>query len=42
MASIAQALPVLNARATWFWEFLKEELAPYRGRAALVTRIVVA
>ena len=42
MASIAQALPSLNSRVTWFWEFLKEELAPYRGRAALVTRIVVA
>jgi multidrug resistance protein MdtO len=26
----------------WFWEFLKEELAPYRGRTALATRIVVA
>jgi len=42
MASIAQALPSLNTRVTWFWDFLKEELAPYRGRAALVTRIVVA
>jgi multidrug resistance protein MdtO len=42
MATIAQALPGLNARATWLWEFLKEGLAPYRGRAALVTRIVVA
>jgi multidrug resistance protein MdtO len=42
MATVAQALPGLNARATWFWEFLKEELAPYRGRGALVTRIVVA
>src|SRR5580700_7782361 len=42
MASIAQAIPILNTRVAWFWEFLKEELAPYRGRAALVTRIVVA
>ena len=42
MATIAQALPGLNARATWLWEFLKEELAPYRGRTALVTRLVVA
>jgi multidrug resistance protein MdtO len=42
MASIAQAVPILNTRVAWFWEFLKEELAPYRGRAALVTRIVVA
>ena len=42
MATIAQARPGLNARATWLWEFLKEELAPYRGRTALVTRLVVA
>src|ERR1700747_2236572 len=42
MASIAQPVPSLNGRVTWFWEFLKEELAPYRGRVALVTRIVVA
>jgi len=42
MASIAQAVPRLNSQLTWFWGFLKEELAPYRGRAALVTRIVVA
>jgi len=42
MASIAQALPGLHARTAWFWEFLKKELAPYRGRTALVTRIVVA
>jgi multidrug resistance protein MdtO len=42
MASIAQAVPSFNSGLIWFWEFLKEELAPYRGRAALVTRIVVA
>jgi multidrug resistance protein MdtO len=42
MASIAQAVPTLNGRVTWFWEFLKEELAPYQGRAALVARIVTA
>ena len=42
MASIAQAVPSLNSRVNWFWEFLKEELAPYRGRTALVTRMVVA
>jgi multidrug resistance protein MdtO len=42
MASIAQAVPGLNGRLTWLWEFLKEELAPYQGRAALVTRMVVA
>ena len=42
MASIAQAVPILNTRITRFWQFLKEELAPYPGRAALVTRIVLA
>jgi multidrug resistance protein MdtO len=42
MASIAQALPSADSRVTWFSEFLKEELAPYRGRALLVTRMVVA
>ena len=42
MASIAEPIPSLNSRVPWFWEFLKEELAPYRGRAALVARIVVA
>ncbi len=42
MASIAQAVPNSNAGIAWFWEFLKEELVPYPGRAALVTRMVVA
>jgi len=28
--------------AEWFWQFLKEELAPYPGRAELVARIVIA
>ena len=42
MASIAQAVPSLNTHVTWFWQFLKEELAPYPGRAALVTRLVMA
>ena len=27
---------------TWFWEFLKHELAPYPGRAATVARMVLA
>ena len=42
MASIAQRLPAVHPRVNWFWQFLKEELAPYRGRGALVARIVVA
>src|SRR5580698_139881 len=27
---------------TWFWEFLKHELAPYPGRAVTVARMVLA
>src|SRR5580704_1497254 len=27
---------------TWLWEFLKHELAPYPGRAAIVARMVLA
>src|SRR4051795_9588371 len=41
MATIAQTVPNSNARLAWFGEFLKKELAPYRGRAALVTRMVI-
>src|SRR5581483_2113289 len=26
----------------WLWEFLKEELAPYPGRGAIVARMVIA
>ena len=42
MASIAQTLPTSNTRLAWFWDFLKGELVPYRGRGALVTRTVLA
>jgi multidrug resistance protein MdtO len=42
MASIAQGLPGTKAPAAWFWDFLRGELAPYKGRTALVTRIVMA
>src|SRR3954447_26100502 len=41
MATIAQTVPNSNARLAWFGEVLKKELAPYRGRAALVTRMVI-
>jgi multidrug resistance protein MdtO len=41
MATIAQTLPNSTARLAWFSEFLKEELAPYDGRAALVARMVI-
>jgi len=41
MASVAQNLPESSGPSVWFWEFLKEELAPYSGRAALVARMVI-
>ena len=42
MATVAQSLPQSSAPLTWIQQFLKEELAPYSGRAALVTRITLA
>jgi multidrug resistance protein MdtO len=42
MGAIAQSLPVSNRRLAWLWEFLRNELAPYRGRGALVARMVIA
>ena len=42
MASIAQTLPAATGRLEWFWEFLRNELAPYPGRASLVARMVIA
>ena len=42
MAAIAQSLPNLKSRSTWLWQFLKDELAPYRGRTGLVARTVIA
>jgi hypothetical protein len=41
MATVAQNLPESSGPSVWFWEFLKEELAPYPGRAALVARMVI-
>ncbi len=41
MAAIAQSLPHLNTPAAWLWQFLKDELAPYRGRTTLVARMVI-
>ena len=34
--------PTEPGHSTWLWEFLKEELAPYPGRAATVARMVLA
>src|ERR1700739_1309121 len=42
MATGAQSLPKSSAPLTWVQQFLKEELTPYSGRAALVTRITLA
>jgi multidrug resistance protein MdtO len=42
MATIAQSLPQSHGPLTWIREFLKAELAPYPGRAALVARMTLA
>src|ERR1700756_443854 len=42
MATDAQSLYESPHALTWFLEFLKEELAPYPGRAATIARMVLA
>ena len=42
MATIAQNLPASSPPLEWLWQLLKEELAPYPGRAGTVARMVVA
>jgi multidrug resistance protein MdtO len=42
MASEPIHLPHAERFSEWFPEFLKRELAPYRGRGALVARIVIS
>jgi multidrug resistance protein MdtO len=42
MAALAQSVPEAARPLVWFREFLKEELAPYPGRAALAARMVIA
>jgi multidrug resistance protein MdtO len=42
MATLAQTLPKSFSPLVWLKEFLKEELAPYPGRAALVARMSIA
>jgi multidrug resistance protein MdtO len=42
MASVVQSLPQSIAPLTWLRQFLKEELAPYPGRAAVVGRMTIA
>jgi multidrug resistance protein MdtO len=41
MASITQPLPISGGQR-WFWQWLRDELAPYPGRGSLVARMVVA
>ncbi len=42
MATVAQSLPESSRPLAWFQEFLREELAPYPGRAGTVARMVIA
>jgi multidrug resistance protein MdtO len=42
MALLAQTLPKSSSPLFWLKEFLKEELAPYPGRGALVARMSIA
>ncbi|HME35688.1 MAG TPA: FUSC family protein [Candidatus Sulfotelmatobacter sp.] len=42
MATVTQSLPQFSNPLTWLWGFLKEELAPYPGRSALVARMTLA
>ena len=42
MPAIAQSVPTSSSPLTWLWDWLKDELAPYPGRALLVARMVTA
>lgn len=42
MATVAKALPEAHSPSPWLWTLLKEELAPYPGRSALVARMTIA
>lgn len=42
MATAAQNVSMASSSLSWLGEFLKEELAPYPGRAALIARMVIA
>src|ERR1700741_1230820 len=42
MATLAQTLPKSSSPLVWLRQFLKEELAPYPGRVALVARMCIA
>jgi multidrug resistance protein MdtO len=42
MATLAQSVWESTRPSRWLWEFLKEELEPYPGRAGTVARMVIA
>lgn len=42
MATAAPSISNAPSPSEWFWQFLKEELAPYPGRFRLVARIGIA
>lgn len=42
MATAAKTLFEPHSPSPWLWTFLKEELAPYPGRTALVARMTIA
>ena len=42
MATLAQTIPESSNPLASYWEFIKEELIPYPGRAALAGRMVMA
>jgi multidrug resistance protein MdtO len=42
MATLAQTTGAPPSQLHWFWAFLREELAPYPGRAGTVARMVIA
>jgi multidrug resistance protein MdtO len=42
MATFVQTIGAPPSRLHWFWEFLREELAPYPGRTGTVARMVIA
>ncbi|HWO31996.1 MAG TPA: hypothetical protein VNO32_24635, partial [Candidatus Acidoferrum sp.] len=42
MATAVQSVSAAPSSLSWLGEFLKQELSPYRGRTALVARMVIA
>ena len=42
MAAIAERLPGSQGQLAWLWDILRQELMPYRGRVAIVARMLIA